>query len=67
MCHYFVIAGEKKFKEYKEDYEIAMKDDFILSKTISNSLKIKKKLIEIDEFDSNERQILIMVIHSDMQ
>ena len=57
MCHYFVIAGEKKFKEYKEDYETAMKDDFILSKTISNSLKIKKKLIEIDEFDSNERQI----------
>ncbi len=57
MSHYFVVAGEKKFKEYKQDYEEALMDDNILAKMISNSLKIKKSYIEIDEFDQNERQI----------
>jgi len=57
MSHYFVVSGEKDFKEYKRDYEFALTDKNILAKMISNSLKIKKSYIEIDEFDQNERQI----------
>ena len=42
MSHYFIVAGEKDFKEYKMDYEDALTDNNILAKMISNSLKIKK-------------------------
>jgi 3-dehydroquinate synthase len=57
MSHYFVVAGEKNFKEYKRDYEDALTDNNILAKMISNSLKIKKSYIEIDEFDQHKRQV----------
>ena len=57
MCHYFIVAGEKDFKEYKRQYEHALMDNEILSKMISNSLKIKKSYIELDEFDQHKRQI----------
>ena len=55
MSHYFVVAGERDFKEYKRDYDDAIMDKKILVKMISNSLKIKKSYIEIDEFDQKER------------
>ena len=57
MSHYFVVAGEKDFKEYKQDYENVFSDKNVLAKMISNSLKIKKSYIEIDEFDQRERQV----------
>jgi len=57
MSHYFVVAGEKEFREYKKEYEYALADKKILEKMISKSLKIKKSYIEIDEFDLNERQV----------
>ena len=57
MCHYFIVAGEKDFIQYKQDYSDALHNKKILERIISNSLKIKKKYIEIDEFDTNERQI----------
>ena len=57
MSHYFIVAGEKDFKEYKMDYEDALTDNNILAKIISNSLKIKKSYIEIDEFDQHKRQV----------
>jgi len=57
MSHYFVVAGEKEFKKYKQDYEDALTNKNILGEMISNSLKIKKSYIEIDEFDQNERQV----------
>ena len=58
MSHYFVVAGEKDFQEYKQDYENALTNKKILEKMISNCLKIKKSYIEIDEFDQRERQVL---------
>jgi len=57
MSHYFVVAGERDFKEYKQDYNDVFGDKNILAKMISNSLKIKKNYIEIDEFDQKERQV----------
>ena len=57
MSHYFVVAGEKDFKEYKDDYNTALTNKKVLGKLISNSLRIKKSYIEIDEFDQKERQV----------
>jgi len=57
MSHYFVVAGESEFKEYKQDYKNVFIDKKILLKMISNSLRIKKGYIEIDEFDKKERQV----------
>jgi 3-dehydroquinate synthase len=57
MSHYFVVAGKNDFKEYKQNYDIALTDKKVLAKMISNSLIIKKSYIEIDEFDQNERQV----------
>ena len=57
MSHYFVVAGESDFKEYKQAYDIALTDKETLVNMISNSLIIKKSYIEIDEFDQNKRQV----------
>jgi len=57
MCHYFVVAGEKDFKQYKHDYKNALSDKSVLTNMVSRSLAIKKSYIEIDEFDQNERQV----------
>ena len=57
MSHYFVIAGEAEFKKYKRDYPLALGDTQVLAQTIAKSLEIKKGYIEIDEFDTNERQV----------
>jgi 3-dehydroquinate synthase len=57
MCHYFVVAGEDDFKRFKEQYHPALEDKNVLAGLIARSLEIKKRFIEIDEFDRNERQV----------
>ena len=57
MSHYFVIAGEDDFKEYNNNYKSAISDKSIIKKMIAKSLSIKKRYIEIDEFDQKERQV----------
>ena len=57
MCHYFIVAGEKNFKQFKDDYKAALLNKTILTNMVAESLAIKKEYIEIDEFDQNERQI----------
>ena len=57
MSHYFVVAGENDFKEYKRNYKSALSDKTILKNMVAKSLAIKKSYIEIDEFDRNERQV----------
>lgn len=57
MCHYFIVAGEDDFERFKREYDFALTDKKILSGIISRSLEIKKSYIEIDEFDTNERQV----------
>jgi len=57
MSHYFVVAGEKEFKQYKNDYKRSFTDKSVLMKMVSRSLAIKKSYIEIDEFDQNQRQV----------
>ena len=57
MSHYFVVAGKNDFQVYKKDYSNALSNKSVLAKMVSNSLKIKKGYIEIDEFDQKERQV----------
>ncbi len=57
MSHYFVIAGKKDFLEYKMKYKDALKSKEIMTELLLKSLMIKKKFIEIDEFDQHKRQI----------
>jgi 3-dehydroquinate synthase len=57
MSHYFVVAGEEDFKQYKHNYKTALTDKSVIENMIARSLAIKKSYIEIDEFDQNERQV----------
>ncbi len=57
MCHYFIVAGESDFNRYKSDYPQALTDKNVLAGLIARSLEIKRGYIEIDEFDSKERQV----------
>ena len=57
MAHYFIVDGRESFLEYRLGYEKVFADKSVLTKLISNSLKIKKGYIEIDEYDQSERQV----------
>ena len=51
------IAGEKEFDKLKNDFDKLIGDREILLNYIRSSLLIKKKYIEIDEFDRGQRNI----------
>jgi len=57
MSHYFVVSGAEDFIKYKENYRKLSSNNKVLKKMIAKSLSIKKKYIEIDEFDKNKRQV----------
>jgi len=58
MLHYFLVNGEEDLA-FAEKHTAAMLDydALILTQFISRSLKIKKKIIEKDEFESGPRLI----------
>lgn len=57
MSHYFVVSGKEDFFRYKNDYDSVFNDKKLLAGLIARSLEIKKRYIEIDEFDKKERQV----------
>ncbi len=57
MCHYFIVSGEDDFKRFKNEYNSALENKIILKGLIMRSLEIKKRYIEIDEFDKKEREV----------
>lgn len=57
MLHYFIVSGKNDFMFYKNLYQKAYTDKEALSKIIARSLEIKKRYIEVDEFDRNIRQV----------
>jgi 3-dehydroquinate synthase len=57
MIHFYLVSGEDDFDMINSNYDLALKDYSVLKKLISHSLQIKKKIIEIDEFDKKERLI----------
>lgn len=57
MLHYYIVSGKEDFLYYKENYARVFMERDILSRLIRRSLLIKKKYIEVDEFDQNIRQV----------
>ena len=61
MAHYFLIAGSKDWNIFKKNLNYLLNQKLnqkLLKKMIIKSLLIKKKFIEIDEFDTGKRLIL---------
>lgn len=57
MLHFYLIAGSGLAKRLMENYEEVICFPGFLREYIFSSLQIKKHVIEIDEFDKNERNI----------
>lgn len=57
MLHYFLTEGIELAESISDKYELLLNDRSALTYFINNSLRIKKKIIEIDEFDQNARHI----------
>ena len=57
MLHYFLTDGITFAQEISDQYNELLIDRSKLPYFISNSLRIKKKIIEIDEFDTSIRHI----------
>ena len=57
ILHYYLIYNSKKTKEISSSYEEILKDRKLLQSHILESLSIKKRMIEVDEFDKKERNI----------
>jgi 3-dehydroquinate synthase len=55
ILHYYLYAASPLFDELISDYEMLIRDRNLLIKYIWESLRIKKSVIEIDEFDRGER------------
>jgi 3-dehydroquinate synthase len=57
MLHYFFTEGMELAEEVSSEFETLLTDRTQLNYFISNSLRIKKKIIEVDEFDTSIRHI----------
>ena len=57
MLHYYFTEGIELAQEVSERFEVMLTDRDALPYFISNSLRIKKKVIELDEFDTALRHI----------
>jgi 3-dehydroquinate synthase len=57
MLHYFFTDGINLAQEISDQYDSILVDRSKLPYFIANSLRIKKKTIEIDEFDTSIRHI----------
>jgi 3-dehydroquinate synthase len=57
MLHYFLSEGIDIAKEVSKDFDQLLTDRSRLTYFIENSLRIKKAIIEIDEFDTSIRHI----------
>jgi len=55
MIHFYLVSGKDDFNTIKANYDIALRDYKVLKDLIRSSLQIKKKIIEIDEFDKKQR------------
>lgn len=57
MLHYYFVAGSPWAKKVAEEYDQLFADRKRLHKYIRESLRIKKEVIERDEFDKGERNL----------
>jgi 3-dehydroquinate synthase len=57
MLHYFLINGRDSFDMMRDSFDRALTDFDTIQHLIFESLSIKKRMIEIDEFDQGPRNI----------
>jgi len=57
ILHYYIYDGNPKTFEIEKDYHNLLIDCSALATHIQESLKIKKEMIEKDEFDLNQRRL----------
>jgi len=57
ILHFYLIDGSRLSEELMDNYDELIADPKKLKDYILESLKIKKNVIEIDEFDKNERNL----------
>jgi len=58
MLHYYLIENSSLIPDFVNDYDNILSSPVeYLSKYVEESLRIKKKMIEKDEFDQNERRV----------
>ena len=57
MLHYFLIEGRESFELMRSSFDKALTDFDVIQQLIGVSLTIKKRMIEIDEFDRGPRNI----------
>lgn len=55
MAHYFYVSGPDDADFFEREYITTLQDQSNMQTVVSASLSIKKRYIEIDEFDRNER------------
>lgn len=61
MAHYYLVGNKKEWNFFKKNLDSVLEKNFnkeVMKKLIFKSLKIKKKFIEKDEFDTGHRLIL---------
>lgn len=57
ILHFYFVDGNELLEGLMQNYNRLLTSPMELEKYIIKSLKIKKKMIEIDEFDKNKRNI----------
>lgn len=57
MLHFYLIAGSDLADRLMDEYEKILTSPAKLKRYILASLEIKKRIVEIDEFDQNERNV----------
>ena len=57
IIHFFIIANSSLLTPLVDHYEEMLSSPVMLRDYIIESLNIKKKLVEIDEYDKNERNV----------
>lgn len=57
MLHYFLVSGDSEFQWVSERIDKALQDREVLQEMILRSLRIKKTMIERDEFDVGPRNV----------
>lgn len=57
ILHFYLIAGSGLIEGLVNEYDELVANPRLLKKYIMESLRIKKEVIEVDEFDKNERNL----------
>lgn len=58
MLHYYLVSSDEDFKYYKKEFRAKWGNSYSIGRLVKRCLEIKKRFIEIDEFDKKERLVL---------